>query len=75
MRRPLSGKRARNARVTSGCRAEWAGTAVAVATMVVLAMVRMAREAKARGAISHKAEDHGASTWLARPVGRGKLGW
>src|SRR5947207_1077622 len=58
IRRALSGKRARSARVTSGCRAEWAGTAVAVATIVVLAMVRMAAKLRP-SAISHKAVDHG----------------
>ncbi len=57
MRRPWIGKRARSARVTSGCPAEWAGTAVAVAT-IVLAVVRMGAKLR-RGAISHKADDHG----------------
>jgi siroheme synthase len=65
MRRPLIGNSARSARVTSGCPAEWAGTAVAVATIVVLAMVRMAAKLRP-SAISHKAEDHETSTWLAR---------
>jgi hypothetical protein len=43
MRRPSSGNSARSARWTSGWRALCAGTAVAVATIVELAVVRIRR--------------------------------